>query len=309
MGFKYAVNCDTLGFLGHDLLDDPQAVLEAIKSSGYDGADLPGNPERVDVSALRQTVEALGLDVPEVSGAWAWGYHGPEEPRKLAGPDEGARERGVAASKQLIDLAVQLGARFFPVCAVQSAIPEVPFPKHAQNTLRESFVRSLQELCPYAAERGITLVIEPLNRYEAYAGVATTVDETASLIEELGFENLGIQPDVFHMNMAEQSVCAALRTAGKHIKHMHINETNHFSLGTGHADFTAVIRTLKDVNYAGYLSVYMPFTTQEVWQETAPRVDLSACLESALAYLKEIEHAVDRQRFMYNLEATYLTSD
>jgi sugar phosphate isomerase/epimerase len=111
------------------------------------------------------------------------------------------------------------------------------------------------------------------------------------------------------MNMAEQSVCGALRTAGKHIKHMHINETNHFELGTGHADLFAIIKTLKDVDYAGYLSVYMPFTTQEAWQKKVPKLDLSAYLDRALAYLREIELAVDRQRLMYDPDAPYAAGD
>ena len=72
MGYEYVVNCDTLGFLGHDVLENPLEVLGAIKAAGYAGVDLPGNPELVDATALRAIVDDLGLVVPEVSGAWAW---------------------------------------------------------------------------------------------------------------------------------------------------------------------------------------------------------------------------------------------
>ena len=304
MSFNYVVNGDTLGFLGHDVLENPQEVLKAIKDAGYAGVDLPGNPERVDAESLRQTVEDLGLVVPEVTGAWAWGYYGPGGDRNLAGPDEEARVMGVAYSKRLIDLAVALGAQFFPACPTQRPIYELPWPKVPSPILRESFLDSLRDLCQYAADRGVTVVIEPLNRYEAWAGVATTIEETLSLIEDLGVDNLGIQPDVFHMNIAESSICGALRTAGQHIKHMHINETNHASLGTGHADFHAIIKTLKDVSFAGYVSVYMPFTTQEAWQRT-DKLDLLAYLERTLRYLKEIETAVDLQRSTYDAGAPY----
>ena len=305
MSFKYTLNCDTLPFLGYDVLENTEGVLKAIKSAGYGGVDLPGNTERVNASSLRQMVEALGLAVPEVSGAWAWAYYGPGEVRNLAGPDEQARERGVEYSKRLIDLAVRLGAQFFPACAIQSSIPELPFPKIATAMLRENFLRSLRELCAYAADRGITIVIEPLNRYEAFVGVATTIDETLSLIDEVGVDNLGIQPDVFHMNMAEGSIPAALRAAGKHIKHMHVNETNHYSLGTGHADFHAIMKTLKDLNYTRYMAVYMPFVSQEAWQRTGARLDLLAYLERTLGYLKAIEEAVDLQRGMYDADSFY----
>lgn len=306
MRFKYVVNCDTLPFVGHDVLENPREVLGAIKEAGYDGVDLPGNPERLlDAQSLRQMVDDLGLVLPEVSGAWAWAYYGPHGDRNLAGPDEQARARGVEYSKRLIDLAVELGAQFFPACSIQPQIYELPWPKTPSATLRDNFLRSLSDLCRYAADRDITVVIEPLNHYEAYPGVATTIEETLSLIQELGADNLGIQPDVFHMNMSESSICDALRAAGRHITHMHINETNHVSLGTGHADFHAIIKTLKDVSYTGYIAVYMPFTTQEAWQGTGEKPDLPVYLEQALLYLKAIETAVDLQRRMYDPSVPY----
>lgn len=43
MGFKYSVVCDTLKWIGYDVLANPHEVLGAIKSAGYDGADLPGD--------------------------------------------------------------------------------------------------------------------------------------------------------------------------------------------------------------------------------------------------------------------------
>ena len=300
MGYEYVVNCDTLGFLGHDVLESPREILGAIKEAGYAGVDLPGNPESMDAQSIRRIVEDLELVVPEVSGAWAWAYYGPKGDRNLAGPDEKARARGVEYSKRIIDLAVDLEAQLYPTCPTQPPIYELPWTRLPSATLRDNFLRSLRELCQYAAERDITVVIEPLNRYEAFPGVAITIEETLSLITEMGVDNLGIQPDVFHMNMAESSICDALRAAGQHITHMHINETNHAGLGTGHADFHAILKTLKDVDYAGYISVYMPFTTQEAWQRTGEKLDLPAYLERTLNYLKTIETAVDEQREMFD---------
>ena len=303
MGFKYSLNCDTLGFLGYDLLEDPQGILQATKDAGYDGVDLPGRPDVMDAPSLRQMVEDVGLEVPEVSGSWAWANWDPGTARNLAGPDENTRKRGVEYSKRTIDLAAELGAALWPACAIQSQIPELPFPKVPVSTMRAGFLSSLEELCSYAADRGIGVVIEPLNRYEAWFGVATTIEETLSLIDELGVDNLGIQPDVYHMNLAEASIIGALRAAGKHVTHMHMNETNHFSLGTGHADFHGIIRTLREIGFTGYMSVYMPFTTQEAWQRMGPKLDLSEYVGRSLAYLKEIETAVDLQWSMYDQDA------
>ena len=318
MSFKYTVICGTVRYLGYDILENPREILEAVKNAGYDGADLPGDPERVNARELRSIVDSLGLQVPEVLGAWAYFHAG--ENRDLAGPDEEVRRRGIQYAKKSIDLAVELGAQFFEVCAAQPPVPQVPFPELPIKTLRKNFVESLKEICEYAGERGITILFEPLNRYEAYPGVLTSVYEAISLIKELGFSNTGIQPDIYHMNIEDASIPDALRAAGKYVRHVHIRETNCYSLGIGHADFNAIVRTLKEIDFAGYLAVYMPLISQEVFQLTsggygrssvtseqdvATRPDLKIYLERAIRYLKGIEEAVDLQRRMYDTDSPY----
>ena len=311
MTFKYSVVSDTIRRLGLDILETPQEILEAIKAAGYDGVDVPGgHPERVNAKAIRQTADSLGLEIPEVAAAWAYFHAG--ENRDLAGSDEEARRGGIVYAKRAIDLAVELGAQFFQICAAQPPVPQVPFPKLPIQTLRENFLESTREICEYAAGRDISILFEPLNRYEAYPDVLTTIYEAISLIDALGFPNLGVQPDIYHMNIAEASIPDALRAAGKRIKVMHMNETNHYYMGEGHADYKAIIRTLKEIGFDGYLSVYMPLISQEVSYgadngDSLTRPDLQTVLERQLRFLKEIERAVDGQRTRYRADAPYTT--
>ena len=306
MGFKYTLVCDTLSFLGHDVLESPREILQAIKDAGYDGADMPGDPKRMDGKALRQIVDSIGLAVPEVLGAWAF-FHGGED-RDLAGSNEEARRRGIEYAKRTIDLAVELGAQFFEICAAQPPVPQLPFPRLPIKTLRQNFLDALREICAYASERGITVLLEPLNCYEAYPGVLTSVFEAVSLVEQLRPYDVGIQPDIYHMNVSDPAIPYTLRAAGKHVRHFHVNETNHYRFGAGHADYRAVIKALKDINYTGYLAVYMPFTTQEACQMGARGYgqsngapgqgpdggpDLKAHLEFAISTLKEIERSLE----------------
>ena len=312
MALRYTVVCDTLSFLGYDLLEEPKEILQTIKNAGYDGADLPGDPNRANGKELRNLVDSIGLEVPEVLGAWAY-FHGGED-RDLAGDDEEARQRGINYANKMLDYSVQVGARFFSICAAQPPIYQVPFPKLPIQTLRQNFMNALKEICQHANKCGLTILLEPLNCYEAYPGVLTTVYEALSIIKEMGVDNIGIQPDVFHMNVGEASIADSIRTAGKSVRHVHINETNHRELGTGHADYTAVIKALRDINYDGYLAVYMPYTTQEIFNlvgfgygqtdgsgsnEKVKKTDLKAYLEKPLKYLKEIESVVEMGSKIY----------
>jgi D-psicose/D-tagatose/L-ribulose 3-epimerase len=178
------------------------------------------------------------------------------------------------------------------------------------RTLRANFLESLREICPYAAVRGVTVLVEPLNVYEAYPGVLTSISEAISLCEELRPLDVGIQPDFSHMNPSDPAIPDALRTAGKLVRHVHVNETHRYRLGTGHADWRGIMRALKDIQFDGYLAVYMPYSTREATMALGgyegpkrvsdggsdPRPDLTDHLEGALNFLKEMERSVELER-------------
>ena len=247
--------CDTLPWVGYNVLEEPDVVLQAAAEAGYDGVDLPGDPPRVDAREWRRRVEQAGLAVPEVLAAWGY-YHAGEE-RNLASSDPTTRARAVQYAKDTVDLASDLGASFTELCAAQPAVPQLPFPIEPVATLRDNFRQSIREICAHAAPRGITILLEPLNTYEGIPGVLTTLYEAVNYVDELGLENLGVQPDVYHMNIEEGSIPDALRYAGSRIRHFHLNETNHCQHGTGHADYQEIFRILKGIGYDGYLCTYI----------------------------------------------------
>ena len=318
MAFKYTVVTDTMPWIGYNVLEQPQEVLSAVKEAGYDGIDLPGDPTRMDGSEWRKMTEDAGLEVPELLGAWGY-YHAGEE-RNLSSPLPEKRGHAVQYAKDTVDLAAEIGASFVELCAAQPAIPQLPFPEDDISTLRSHFKDSICEVCEHAAKCGVTIVLEPLNCYEGLPGVLTTVIEAVNYIEELKIDNLGVQPDNYHMNAGEASITQAVSVAGKHIKHYHFNETNHMTHGTGHADFREIVRILKEIGYDGYLAFYMPQTSQQIFQSTpgigngkldAAAIGSGAGKKSLLDYvsqpirlLKEIEQTVELERDLYELDAT-----
>jgi sugar phosphate isomerase/epimerase len=322
MSFKYSTVCDTFAYIGYDVRENPEEILKTIKVAGYDGADLPGDLTSEEARVFRKIADSIGLALPEALGAWAY-YHAGED-RDMAGGDEKARRRGIEYSKRAIDLVKDLGGQFFSVCASQPPEPQVPFPKLPIKTLRNNFLQACKEICRYAAGRGITILFEPLNRYEAYPGVMTSVYDAISLIAELGVDNPGIQPDIRHMYFEESSVPDALRAAGKLAKVVHINDTNGQRLGAGHADYKAILRALKEVDFTGYLSIYMPRMSQELIAmakrgygqsggaeklEKVSRPDLHSVLQQQLQFIKTIESAVDEQMRLAYAKAPYSTLD
>ena len=317
MGFKYTLVADTLAFLGYNLNENTEEILQAVKNAGYDGVDVAGDRKTIQAVELRQIADSLELEIPEVLGAWAY-YHSGEN-RDLAGGDVEVRSRGIQYAKDSIDLAVELGSRYFEVCAAQPPIPQIPYPDISIKTLRANFLEALKEICGYAEKRDINILFEPLNCYEAYPGVLTTLSEATRLIQDLGYANTGIQPDVCHMNISEGSVPDALREAGDLIKHFHMNETNRYSFGAGHGDHRAIIRTLKEIDFSGYIAIYLPLVSQDVCRlggyitsdldspgKLADKPNLHFFLEHQIQYLKRLENQVELQWKTFEKGSNYV---
>lgn len=198
----------------------------------------------------------------------------------------------------------------------------------AKKNIARSINKMIEEANEDAKKKARDIVISAIQRagidiaIESTATVInlTTVAEAIGLVNALGYDNVGIQPDIHHMNMVEGSIPGAFRAAGELVRHVHINETNLYSLGTGLADFNAIMRALMEIGFEGYLSVYMPLVSQEVYQMapvgygrsssargsgTGARPDLPTYLGEAIGYLKEIEEAVGRQRRLYDADSAY----
>ncbi len=313
MALKFSLVCDTLAYVGWNALANPREVFTAAKEAGYDGVDLPGDLSRVNVREIKGLLDSLGLAVPAIQGAWA-AFHAGEN-RDLCGADKAARQAGIRYAKLGIDMAAEFGARYFSVCAPQPPIFEIPFPKLPVRVLWQNLLESVREILRHAGERGVTVVFEPLNRYESYPGIMSSVFDAIRLIDEIGDPNLGIQPDIYHMHVAETSIVDALRAAGSRTKHVHVNETNRYQLGAGSADYRAILRALRDAGFDGYLSFYMPITTQgifrlgkgygsvgdEHWADepVGTRPDLKPYLEWPVQYLTEIDRLLDQQDAIY----------
>jgi len=318
MGFKYTAVTDTMPWIGYNMLETPREIMAALAEAGYDGVDVPGDPTRMDGKEWRKMAAEAGLEVPEVLGAWGY-YHAGEE-RNLASVDVAIRARSVQYAKDTVDLAAEIGATFMNLCAAQPAVPQLPFPIEPISDLRKNFKESIVDICNHATQYGITIVLEPLNCYEGLPGVLTTLHEAVNYVKELKLDNLGVQPDNYHMNVGESSVVQAVRRAGKHIKHYHFNESNHATHGTGRFPFKDIVRVLKEIGYEGYLSFYMPQTSQQILQSTpgigmygqqdaktmAASGDTKTLREyvlQPLQLLKEIERIVEIERAFYELDA------
>jgi D-psicose/D-tagatose/L-ribulose 3-epimerase len=103
------------------------------------------------------------------------------------------------------------------------------------------------------AAHGVTIALEPLNRFETY--FLNTAADAVKLCDEIDHPNVGILFDTFHANIEEKDVAAALRLTARHLKHVHTCENDRGIPGTGHVDWPGVFRALRETRYDGYLTI------------------------------------------------------
>jgi sugar phosphate isomerase/epimerase len=81
------------------------------------------------------------------------------------------------------------------------------------------------------------------------------VAEVLRLIAAIGSPAYGPMVDTLHMNIEERSLVQPILDCGTELRHVHLCESNGSLFGTGHLDFAAVLRALREVGYRGFASV------------------------------------------------------
>ncbi|MER7458758.1 sugar phosphate isomerase/epimerase family protein [Micromonospora sp. NPDC126480] len=118
---------------------------------------------------------------------------------------------------------------------------------------RQVLLDALGELGEHARAEGVTLLLEPLNRYEDH--MVNRLDEAATLCAAVGLPSVRVAADTFHMNIEEDDVHAALRSVAPYLGHVQVSDSNRYQPGAGHLNWPALLRTLHEIGYPGWLAL------------------------------------------------------
>jgi len=211
--------------------------------------------------------------------------------RDLIHPEKEIRDNGVAYVRHCIEAAQALGATnlagplYSAVGRVWQATPE------ERERDMELLVKQLRGLAEYAADHGVVLCVEPLNRFEtSFINLASQVVE---LVDRVDHPACQAMLDTFHMNIEEKSLGDAIRTVGPRLRHFHSCENDRGAPGSGHVPWSEVAAALHAINYEGPV-VIESFSAQiesiaraaAIWRLLAPSPD--ALAQDGLAFLRQL---------------------
>jgi len=227
-----------------------ETTASRLARLGYDGIELAGDPDAYTADSVRPVLERHGLGLTSICGMY------PAD-RDLSSPDPAVRANGVRYIRRCAELASDLGASI--VIVVPGPVGRVTATTNEAEEW-ELAVLSIGEGADAAADCGVRLVIEALNRYESY--FLRTLQNAARLALDIGRPNVGLMADLFHMNIEEADVAEAIRAAGDLVWHVHLADSNRRPPGLGHTDFAGLMQALRDIDYSGSLTMeFMPPTS------------------------------------------------
>lgn len=154
----------------------------------------------------------------------------------------------------------------------------------------EQLRENLSPVASYASSVGVQVAVEPLNRYET--SLLNTVAQTLEALSDL--DGCGVAIDVYHQNIEETDIPAAIRAATGRIAHVQVCANDRGTPGTDHLDWPGILAALADAGYTGPLCIESftahnasIATAASIWRPLAESQD--ALAGDGLAFLRKIQ--------------------
>jgi D-psicose/D-tagatose/L-ribulose 3-epimerase len=196
----------------------------------------------------------------------------------LASAEKSVRDNGIAFLRTMAEAIGEMGGgnlggilySYWPATLSTGETDKRPY--------WDRSVASMKEAIKAAEDHNVFFNMEVVNRFEQY--LLNTCAEAVAYVQAVDSPNARVMLDTFHINIEEDYFSEAIMTAGSHLGHFHIGETNRMPPGYGRIPWTEVGTALRKINYTGYV-VMEPFLMPggEVGRDIKVFRDLSVGLD------------------------------
>ena len=264
--------------------DESAGLIERAAGMGFDAFEIAvEDPAHFQGAKVGAALKKTGLR-PIICGAF-----GPS--RDLTHDDARFRKESLDYIAAVLKLCDKWGVKVFAGPMYSAVGKRRQVPADQKNREWDRAVAGLREAGKMAADHGVTLAIEPLNRFET--DLINTSEQVVKLVDEINQPAVKVHLDTFHMTIEEDSILEAIRLAGPRLAHFHACENNRGTPGNGLVAWGQVAAGLKEVGYRGDL-VIESFTPEclaiaaaaAIWRPLA--VSQDALARDGLAFLRKL---------------------
>jgi sugar phosphate isomerase/epimerase len=215
--------------------------LDFLEAHGFTGIEPHGANLANRVGEFQQALQNRAIEVSAVVA----GFRG-----HLIAKDPAVRDEAMGSIREILEAAGALGAAGLIVVPAFNHQESLP---HQES--RELLVEQLTTLGDHAMKHKTNLLIEPLNRREAY--FLRQLADAAAICRDAGSDGVGCMGDFWHMAWEETSDLGAIISAGQYLKHMHIASRQRRRMpGEDEGDhYVDGMTGLKHIGYQGFISL------------------------------------------------------
>jgi hydroxypyruvate isomerase len=170
-----------------------------------------------------------------------------------------AGERGIACHPDRIKefrQGVELGAQYARALGTHqvNCLVGIP-PAHTTfEQAREVAVANLAFAAQRLGDAGIRLLIEPINTFDMPGFFVSTSKFGLELIDAAGTNNIGLQYDVYHMQVMEGNLARTIESNLNRISHIQVAENpGRHEPGTGEIDYSFLFGFIDQIGYSGWI--------------------------------------------------------
>jgi D-psicose/D-tagatose/L-ribulose 3-epimerase len=262
--------------------DESLPLVDRVAALGLDFIEIPlMGVDDVHPRPIRARLDGAGIDVVTSTVL--------SESTDITSPDPAVRSAGLEYLRRCVDVTAEMGAPQFSgvIYGMHGKRP----PERPEQQEWEWSAECLARLAEHAAAAGVTLGLEPVNRYES--PLINTCEQALRLADMIGAPNVEIHLDTYHMNIEEKSWTEPVALAGERLCHFHLCENDRGIPGSGLVDWEALFGALGELRYDGYagLESFVDVSGDMVagtcvWRDLAPSGDV--LVSEGTAFLRRL---------------------
>lgn len=226
------------------LWDDLADGFKNAAQMGFDMVELfTEGPETGISNELKNQLNETGLGIAAVGTGAGKVLNG----LTLTDKNPDIRTHALSFIREMIDFGAEYNAPAI-IGSMQGAYGGEVSREQAITWLQQS----LEELGEHAIRQGVSLIYEPLNRYET--NLFNHYLDACEFLDQLSTNGVSLLADLFHMNIEETDIAESIKKGARHLGHVHFADSNRKPVGYGHTNMEPVAQTLKEIGYEGCIS-------------------------------------------------------
>ena len=250
-----------------------ETAFPAAAQIGFDGVEPDlGRDYKADLlwtkegrQRVRDLAKQTGVEVASVCLGAMWG-------QTFASDDPGDRENAAEIVTEAARWTPELGAKVIlvPIVGVEEQTPSIGV---------ERWIEGLRKVAPAAEQSGAVLALENVGRSPARSAA-----EIANILDAVGSPNVKAYYDIGNGTSFGFDAVEELKLLGDRVAQVHIKGARSAQLWEETLDLDAVARTLRDLNYDGYL-VFETRATEQPAEDLGRNLQiLKQTIEKAYAH-------------------------